>query len=584
MNRRDLLILAGAGATSVPQAALAAPTGAALAAPRPITRHFVTVAGRQVHYRRAGSGPPVFLLHASPGSSASMTAVMGRLATDFTVIAPDTPGNGQSEPLPLDDPRMGDYADALAALMTALGIAKAGIYGSYTGAGCALEMSRRHPDRVSVAIVNGYLHFTDAERDEILANYLPVLKPDWYGGHLVWAWGRIREQLIFFPWFRKDDASRMLVDQPPVAGIHTGVVELLRSGDNYRKPYRSAFTLDYGRAVTEAKAPTVITTSQQDVMWFQWARMPPPPASVTARGTATREESWAIAMAALKAHPGAPSTSRPPVSPAPSGRIGAQFVRAGGADLYLRRTEGGGRPLLFVHETGASSLAADAYMRALQGRRACIAVDLPGHGESDAVGGIDIAASVRAMRAVLAALGLKRADVVGLGDGAAVAVELAVQAPAQVGALILPDVSAPDAGERQSLAPHLAPDLAPRPHGAHLLEAWNYVRDRELWSPWNVQTAPHAIRGRDPDLALDSLQRRTLDLLKARDVIAPVAAERLGYPMLERLGRLRGTVVLGGPASAHTERARKALAAANVKVVEMGWRDPERFAAVVGPL
>lgn len=214
-----------------------------------ITRHFVTVGNRQVHYRRAGSGPAVILLHASPGSSASMVSFIRRLAGRFTVIAPDTPGNGLSDPLPLAQPVMADYADALAGLFSALGLDRAAIYGSYTGAGCALEMSRMHANRVTQVIVNGYLQFTDAERTEILANYLPVFAADWYGGHLIWAWARMREQLIFFPWFRKDDASRMETDLPNPAGLHRGVVDLMRSGDNYRSPYRSAFALDYAASL-----------------------------------------------------------------------------------------------------------------------------------------------------------------------------------------------------------------------------------------------------------------------------------------------------------------------------------------------
>jgi len=549
-----------------------------------ITRHFVTVGSRQVHYRRAGSGPPVFLLHASPGSSASMTAMINRLAGEFTVIAPDTPGNGQSEPLPLADPIMADYADALAELMTALDIPRAGIYGSYTGAGCALEMARRHPDRVSVSIVNGYLQFTEAERAEILAHYLPKLELDWYGGHLIWAWARIREQVIFFPWFHKDDPSRMMVDQPSPAAMHAGVLDLLRSGENYRKPYRSAFMLDYGRAVLEAKARTVITTSQQDVMWPQWTRMPPPPANVTAAGTANRDESWTIALTALRAHPSS-RTTPPAKATAPlPGRVWSQFLQIDGGNLLVRRTSGKGRPILFVHASGESSLAADAYMKAFAAKRPTLAVDMPGHGESDAVQGAGIVADVRALRAVLAALKIGAVDVVGMGDGAATAVELAMQTPDMVRTLVLPQVAAPNAAEQALRAKHPPPDMTPRAHGAHFLAAWNYARDRELFEPWDVQTAAHAIRGRNAQLDPATLQRRTLDLIKAKDSLVAAWAERLGYPMLSKLSQLKGAVVLGSPGSPDTTRAQQALAGAAVVVRELGHREPIAFAAMADPL
>ena len=64
------------------------------------TRHFANVSGRQIHYRRIGTGPAVMALHGSPQSSRALDAVGQALAAKgLSVIAPDTPGNGLSAPL-----------------------------------------------------------------------------------------------------------------------------------------------------------------------------------------------------------------------------------------------------------------------------------------------------------------------------------------------------------------------------------------------------------------------------------------------------------------------------------------------------
>ena len=67
-----------------------------------VTRHYATVGNRRVHYRRAGQGPAIVLLHASPVSSEVFEEVhFPILAKEFTVIAIDTPGQGLSDRLDL---------------------------------------------------------------------------------------------------------------------------------------------------------------------------------------------------------------------------------------------------------------------------------------------------------------------------------------------------------------------------------------------------------------------------------------------------------------------------------------------------
>ena len=61
-----------------------------------ITRHFIRVGNRRVHYRKAGSGPTLLMVHQSPRSSAEYEPLMEKWAQHFTCIAPDTPGFGQS--------------------------------------------------------------------------------------------------------------------------------------------------------------------------------------------------------------------------------------------------------------------------------------------------------------------------------------------------------------------------------------------------------------------------------------------------------------------------------------------------------
>ena len=594
VSRRDAIGLATLFGFAHPIAAAQSPrptengTATMTDAPKTkITRHFVTVGDRQVHYRRAGAGPVVLMLHASPGSSASMIGMINQASDKFTVIAPDTPGNGLSEPLRKPEPDMAAYADALAELMTALGLDRAAVYGSYTGAGCALEMARRHPGRVTQVIVNGYLQFTDAERADIVANYLPVFAPDWFGGHLIWAWARMREQLIFFPWFHKDDASRMDVDLPNPAGLHRGVVDLMRSGDNYRNPYRSAFTMDYAGALMAAKAPTVITTSRQDVMWPHMARMPKPPANVAVHGTDTRAQSWSIARQALEAAPA--GTLAPPPAPVRpmAGRSWCEMIHIDGGGVYLRRnTDGKGRPILFIHDTDGSSLQSDETMAPFMGQRPVVAMDLPGNGESENTLGSNPTVEAQAdhVAKVLDALAYQNVDVVAVGGGCTVAVELAARYPRRVTTLVLRNVQCLDDTMAAEKLKQLVPEVEPRAHGAHLLSAWNYVRDRELFAPWYVRGAKTALRGEDPDLDPARVHARVLDVIKCGDVHTALIRAHDAFPMQARLSQIKCRVVLDRPESDSTKRAAAAIPAKQVTVADLPRRNPQTLTKKLLPL
>lgn len=205
-----------------------------------VSRHFVTIDGRwgprQVHYRRAGAGPAVLLLHQSPQSSREMVDLMRRWALHFTLIAPDTPGYGSSDPLGPAIVPIADFAAATLEFADAIGIRRFGVYGYHTGASVGAWLAAANAERVSALAANGLVQLTDAERSNILGKYLPPLVPSWDGSHLAWLWARVREQTVFFPWHERSAATRMDFDMPEPNRLHASLMEFLRAGDHYASP------------------------------------------------------------------------------------------------------------------------------------------------------------------------------------------------------------------------------------------------------------------------------------------------------------------------------------------------------------
>jgi pimeloyl-ACP methyl ester carboxylesterase len=102
--------------------------------------------GHRAIYRIAGSGPPVVLIHGMLNSSRHWENVAARLAADYTVIAPDLLGHGDSA-TPRGDYSLGAHAAAIRDLLSAIGVDRATIVGHSLGGGVAMQFFYQFPQR-----------------------------------------------------------------------------------------------------------------------------------------------------------------------------------------------------------------------------------------------------------------------------------------------------------------------------------------------------------------------------------------------------------------------------------------------------
>jgi pimeloyl-ACP methyl ester carboxylesterase len=132
----------------------------------------VETSGLRVAYERAGSGPPLVLLHGFVGDSREWRRQIDGLSDEFTVVAWDAPGAGRS-----DDPPasflMADYADCLAEVIGALHLERPNIVGLSFGGALALELYRRHPTIPRTLVLAGaYAGWTGSLSAEVAGQRL----------------------------------------------------------------------------------------------------------------------------------------------------------------------------------------------------------------------------------------------------------------------------------------------------------------------------------------------------------------------------------------------------------------------------
>ena len=481
--------------------------------PAVIRRHFARVGSRLVHYRRAGHGSPLLLLHQSPTSSAEMASNVLAFAEHFTVIAPDTPGYGLSDPLALAQPDMEDYADALAGLLDALGIARCGLYGTHTGAMIAAEFARRFPARTAAAVLDGYVVLTQPEREELLARYFVDIPPRADGGHLAWYWSRIRDQVIFFPWYDRRQGTRMRFDVPPAEALQPYVLDLLRAERMGTPAYAAAFRYPAVERATGWTAPVWLLNYAQDAIADHPERLGPLPSAVRREALPDPDTLQARAVEIFTEATLDLPVPAPGAEPADAGRT---WLDTPAGQLLLRRG-GRGPAQVLLHAPGMSSR--DWLELSIEVREALAwcAPDLPGHGDSAAMWPANLERLLDVLEQLLVAAG-EGAGLLALEETGWFALALRARRPEL--RLTLVDLALPSG---VAAAARLAPDLAPCDHGGHLLAAWQRVRDAELFRPWDHPSLDHSL-SREFEVSPARVHRRCVDLLKAADALPAISA------------------------------------------------------------
>jgi pimeloyl-ACP methyl ester carboxylesterase len=104
-----------------------------------------TIHGHEVTFRMAGEGPAVLLIHGIAGSSRAWREVMPALSEQYTVVAPDLLGHGESAK-PMGDYSLGAFASGLRDLLGVLGIERATVVGQSFGGGVAMQLAYQHPE------------------------------------------------------------------------------------------------------------------------------------------------------------------------------------------------------------------------------------------------------------------------------------------------------------------------------------------------------------------------------------------------------------------------------------------------------
>jgi pimeloyl-ACP methyl ester carboxylesterase len=109
--------------------------------------HAIEANGTTIAFKRSGEGPPLLLLHGAEADHSMFDPFGALLAPHFTVIAYDQRDSGATRN-PASPYGLNELADDAAALIAALGYARAHVFGTSLGGAIAQVLAARHPARI----------------------------------------------------------------------------------------------------------------------------------------------------------------------------------------------------------------------------------------------------------------------------------------------------------------------------------------------------------------------------------------------------------------------------------------------------
>ncbi len=519
----------------------------AMPAPRRIRRGYLGTGSGQLHYRIAGQGPSVLLLPEPPRSSSIYADLMEKLSDEFTLIALDLPGYGNSSALSvLTPPSAAHFAASVAEALNALGVERCPLYGYHGSSKIALQLAIAHPDKVSVAVLNGLSLPLELPDAQFLQRYLPPFELSDDGSHLVREWSRMLDAQRFYPWFARHERARLNADLPDEATLHAYALDLFNAGAHYASATNAIQRCDALQLIQQVDARTIVMAREDDFLYRALDALPEKlPPNVTMERLRADDEEWRARLRLIfREHSDRSARSIAPRARSAGPSELSSYVDLSHGQLHVRRRgNGAGRTILLLHETPGSSAQLRPLMQELAVERPVIAIDLPGSGDSDPVPNPEIANYKLVLLELLDALQLQDVDIIAEFTATPLAIEFARTAPERMHRLVLDGVFFLTATERRALHKQYCPDITPTRDGTHLVSLWRRLHDQELNWPWYERDRA-SVRRRTPEISASRLHPMLVDIMKQPRHYGELCMAAFDYPVKEMLEEIRHPVLL----------------------------------------
>ena len=224
-------------------------------------RGYVDTSLGQIHYRTQGEGAHLVLLHATPRSSRIFERIAYLLSANFQVVAFDTPGFGNSDPLPADTSIDG-LATAFLEAMERLHLPRAYVLGYHTGNKIAAAMTASSPDRIARLMLVGMSHSLVINRSRREAAIHAIVDKSLHHQqdstveiHRRWTktFAAVSEC-----WLKPHIVGKPDLNELDLAVLQAEVLDIIQCRKSVDPIYRANFDFDFQAALEKIDIPTLV--------------------------------------------------------------------------------------------------------------------------------------------------------------------------------------------------------------------------------------------------------------------------------------------------------------------------------------
>ncbi len=171
---------------------------------------------------------------------------MAKLADDYWLIAPDTPGFGESF-VPSEPPSIPFFSQAIHETLMTFGMRHCWLFGHHTGAAIAADMACRYPHLVLKLVLSGP-PLLDKTQKTYLRLHARSHERHSDGSHLIGIWQNIRT--------RDPEADLSLSERETILA--------LKAGKNDTWACEAALNYDFAGALANITSPTLVMSGGKD--------------------------------------------------------------------------------------------------------------------------------------------------------------------------------------------------------------------------------------------------------------------------------------------------------------------------------